>query len=130
MPKPVPNKQPRRVQLECGHELWLKANLPRKGDLCFCYKCDTYVNVGPTVGRMGKTYYPDYDWSCEGVKGRGFVGTCLVPDCGHEAEEKYDWYALRNRMIGHHLHEHTISSLISRAIIAPIPLAPVDSPPF
>ena len=127
------SQKPRRVQLECGHELWLKANFPSKGDLVWCYKCDTYTNVGPTVGRMGRTYYPDYEWICEGVKGKGFVGTCLYQGdgCGVQYVERYDWYALRGKMITHHLRTHSNSSLISRANIVPIPdKVLTDEPPF
>ena len=123
--------KPKHVRLECGHDLWIKTNPPRKGELMFCYKCDTYTNVGPTASRMGRTYYPDYDWACEGTK-EGFTAWCLTEGCRYPKQsERYDWYKLRDRMHIHHLREHSHSSLISAAKVVPIPEKILDNePPF
>lgn len=116
----------------------MKASPPSKGELVWCYKCDTYTHVGPTVSRMGVKFYPDYEWVCKGER-TGFVGMCVahvrplpIAECRETFGERYDWYALRDKMMRHYLRMHSGSSLISRAEIVPIPRARVltTDPPF
>lgn len=124
-------QKPRRVRLECGHELWLKRPVPRKGELCYCFKCADYVNVGPAAHRFVTTYYPDYEWKCSGKRGEGFTGECLVDGCAYTDRERYDWYALRDKMETHHLRAHTKSGLLATMKIVPIPLPKTETePPF
>lgn len=125
----------KKINLECGHEFWTNSPAPSKGELAYCSSCADYVHVGPTVNRIGVEIYADYDWQCEGVRGVGFVGTCLATGCiigngqPYRQEERWDYYALKANMETHHLRHHSGSSLITRDIkIVSIPLT--DEPPF
>lgn len=123
----APKRQARRIILDCEHELWLVDPYPSESDHLWCAKCGTYVRVGPSGVRIGKTWYPDYQWSCE-PQNTGFLGVCEL--CGH-AERHRNWHKLRDDMERHYLRKHSGSSLAASMEVVPIPRKDYPSePPF
>lgn len=123
-----------KVELECGHALWLRP-LPQVDEVLWCVKCDDEKRQTKADAHYATSYQDD--WKSE-RKGKGYVGTCLSDSydkagnyngqCNHTVKSS-NWYALRNEIETHQLRDHT--SLFRNLVITEAPrYASGSSAPF
>jgi len=100
----------KRIELECGHEIWFSVSPPKKGDLIFCSSCEAPAVVGaPHVGITTGTYEAEYEWVSTKETASTFKGVCCL--CDYVRLEK-SWAKLSKEMSHHHITKHVYSTVV------------------